>query len=59
MPGLITPQEFVEEALDDYHSPTTSTFVEKMASCRQTISYLDQVSRRSIDLFDLDFALIW
>ena len=53
MPGLITPQEFVEEALDDYHSPTTSTFVEKMASCRQTVSYLDQVSRT------IDFVILF
>ena len=44
MPGLITASEFVEEALDDYHSPTTSTFVEKMVNCRQTVSYLEQVS---------------
>lgn len=45
MPGLITPSEFVEEALDDHHSPTTSTFwPDKMASCRVTVSHLEQVS---------------
>lgn len=43
MPGLITANEFIEETLDDYHNPTTSSFVEKIPSCRQTVSYLEQV----------------
>lgn len=44
MPGLIGISEFVDEAMDDYKSPTTSTFVEKMPQCRQTISELEDVS---------------
>lgn len=44
MPGLIGISEFVDEAIDDYNSPTTSTFVSKMAQCRQTISGLEDVS---------------
>lgn len=44
MPGLIGISEFVDEAVDDYNSPTTSTFVSKMAQCRQTISGLEDVS---------------
>lgn len=46
MPGLIGISEFVDEAIDDYNSPTTSTFVSKMAQCRQTISGLEDVSTR-------------
>lgn len=44
MPGLIGISEFVDEAIDDYNSPTTSTFVSKMPQCRQTISGLEDVS---------------
>lgn len=44
MPGLIGISEFVDEAIDDFHSPTTSTFVAKMPQCRQTISGLEDVS---------------
>lgn len=43
MPGLIGISEFVDEAIDDYNSPTTSTFVSKMPQCRQTISGLEDV----------------
>lgn len=44
MPGLIGITEFVDEAIDDYNSPTTSTFVSKMPQCRQTISGFEDVS---------------
>lgn len=44
MPGLIGVSEFVEETIDDYNSPTTSTFVTKMPQCRQTITALEDVS---------------
>lgn len=43
MPGLIAVSEFVEETREDYNSPTTSTFVPRMAQCRQTISQLEEV----------------
>lgn len=45
MPGLIGISEFVDETIDDYNSPTTSTFVAKMPQCRQTISGLEEVSQ--------------
>lgn len=52
MPGLIGISEFVDEAIDDYNSPTTSTFVSKMAQCRQTVSGLEDVSSP----FSISFA---
>lgn len=51
MPGLIGISEFVDEAIDDYNSPTTSTFVAKMPQCRQTISGLEDVRNNIIYLF--------
>uniref|UniRef100_A0A1B6DAJ4 ArfGAP with SH3 domain, ANK repeat and PH domain-containing protein n=1 Tax=Clastoptera arizonana TaxID=38151 RepID=A0A1B6DAJ4_9HEMI len=42
MPGLINVSEFVDETREDYNSPTTSTFVSRMAQCRQTISTLEE-----------------
>ncbi|XP_058456104.1 arfGAP with SH3 domain, ANK repeat and PH domain-containing protein [Malaya genurostris] len=42
MPGLIGVSEFLEETREDYNSPTTSTFVSRMAQCRQTIYALEE-----------------
>ncbi|KAK6630328.1 hypothetical protein RUM44_004995 [Polyplax serrata] len=42
MPGLILVNEFVDETREDYNSPTTSTFVSRMADCRQTIANLEE-----------------
>jgi len=47
MPGLISISEFVEESREDVHSPTTSTFVSRMAQCRQTVAALEEVSFRN------------
>lgn len=44
MPGLIAVSEFVEETREDYSSPTTSTFVSRMAQCRQTVGSFEEVS---------------
>lgn len=46
MPGLILVNEFVDETREDYNSPTTSTFVSRMADCRQTIANLEEVGVR-------------
>lgn len=43
--ALIGIAEFVEEARDDYNSPTTSTFASRMPDCRQTISVLEEVRK--------------
>ncbi|RZF46981.1 hypothetical protein LSTR_LSTR011844 [Laodelphax striatellus] len=42
MPVLIGVGEFVDETREDYNSPTTSTFVSRMAQCRNTISTLEE-----------------
>ncbi|XP_035788906.1 arfGAP with SH3 domain, ANK repeat and PH domain-containing protein-like isoform X1 [Anopheles albimanus] len=42
MPELIGVSEFLEETREDYNSPTTSTFVSRMAQCRQTIAALEE-----------------
>uniref|UniRef100_A0A182UHU0 ArfGAP with SH3 domain, ANK repeat and PH domain-containing protein n=1 Tax=Anopheles melas TaxID=34690 RepID=A0A182UHU0_9DIPT len=42
MPELIGVGEFLEETREDYNSPTTSTFVSRMAQCRQTIATLEE-----------------
>ena len=47
MPGVITVPEFVREARDDYTSPTTSTFVHWIPHCRETVSRLEEVRRKS------------
>ena len=43
MPGLITIPEFVREAREDFNSPTTSTFCNRIPHCRDTISRYDEV----------------
>lgn len=43
MPALIGVNEFVDETRDDFNSPTTSTFVSRMAQCRHTITTLEEV----------------
>ncbi|CAO1365215.1 unnamed protein product [Diamesa serratosioi] len=42
MPALIGITDFVEETIEDYKSPTTSTFCTRMTQCRQTISTLEE-----------------
>ncbi|XP_029635615.1 arf-GAP with SH3 domain, ANK repeat and PH domain-containing protein 2 isoform X4 [Octopus sinensis] len=42
MPENITVSEFLRETWDDYHSPTTSTFVSRMPLCKNTISGLEE-----------------
>ncbi|XP_054717198.1 arfGAP with SH3 domain, ANK repeat and PH domain-containing protein-like [Uloborus diversus] len=42
MPGLMSVAEFVGEVREDYSSPTTSSFVSKIALCRQTVTALEE-----------------
>lgn len=44
MPCVIGISEFVDETMDDFNSPTTSSFVAKMPQCRQTVSGFEDVS---------------
>ena len=43
MPGVITVPEFIRETREDYTSPTTSTFVNRIPQCRETINKIDEV----------------
>lgn len=47
--------EFVTETKDDFNSPTTSTFVNKMPQCRQTVATLEEVSFYVVKQFHLTF----
>ena len=44
MPGVITVPEFIREAKEDYSSPTTSTFVNRIPQCRETVNKVEEVS---------------
>lgn len=39
----LSVDEFVAETLDDYNSPTTSQFVNRINDCRQTVANLEEV----------------
>ena len=57
MPGLITIPEFVKETRDDFNSPTTSTFGNRITQCRETINRYDEVCFLYIFLFFIFFIL--
>ncbi|KAM9443767.1 arf-GAP with SH3 domain, ANK repeat and PH domain-containing protein 1 isoform 1-T2 [Clarias gariepinus] len=42
MPELISVDEFIAETLEDYSSPTTSSFITKMTSCRNSVSSIEE-----------------
>lgn len=44
----LSVDEFVAETLDDYNSPTTSQFVNRINDCRQTVANLEEVSSRRL-----------
>lgn len=44
MPDAVTVPEFLQETWEDFNSPTTSTFVQKMGLCRNAVSQLEEVS---------------
>ena len=44
MPGVITVPEFIRETKEDYSSPTTSTFVNRIPQCRETVNKVEEVS---------------
>ena len=43
MPGVITVPDFIRETREDYTSPTTSTFVNRIPQCRETVNRIDEV----------------
>ncbi|XP_066558255.1 arf-GAP with SH3 domain, ANK repeat and PH domain-containing protein 1 [Amia ocellicauda] len=42
MPEFISVEEFIAETLEDYSSPTTSSFTTKMSSCRNAINNIEE-----------------
>jgi len=42
MPGIITVPEFIRETKEDYASPTTSTFVNRIPQCRETVNKVEE-----------------
>ena len=52
MPGIITVPEFIRETREDYSSPTTSTFVNRIPQCRETVNKMDEVRFDTWKKFD-------
>ena len=48
MPGIITVPEFIRETREDFTSPTTSTFVNRIPQCRETVNRIDEVGVRKV-----------
>ncbi|KAJ8259193.1 hypothetical protein COCON_G00182050 [Conger conger] len=42
MPEFISVDEFIAETLEDYSSPTTSSFTTKMSSCRNAVNNIEE-----------------
>ncbi|MCJ8744414.1 hypothetical protein PDJAM_G00118460 [Pangasius djambal] len=42
MPEFISVDEFIAETLEDYSSPTTSSFITKMTSCRNSVNNIEE-----------------
>uniref|UniRef100_A0A8C9R4D7 Arf-GAP with SH3 domain, ANK repeat and PH domain-containing protein 1-like n=1 Tax=Scleropages formosus TaxID=113540 RepID=A0A8C9R4D7_SCLFO len=42
MPELMSVEDFIAETLEDYSSPTTSSFTSRMSSCRNTVNGLEE-----------------
>jgi len=49
MPGVITVPEFIREAKEDYSSPTTSTFVNRIPQCRETVNKVEEALSQDKD----------
>ena len=49
MPGVapISTHDFVREVREDFNSPTTSNFVNRIPQCKETVAKLEEVSHRS------------
>eukprot|EP00090_Calanus_glacialis_P033504 TRINITY_DN5567_c0_g1_i2.p1 TRINITY_DN5567_c0_g1~~TRINITY_DN5567_c0_g1_i2.p1 ORF type:complete len:1002 (-),score=143.51 TRINITY_DN5567_c0_g1_i2:841-3846(-) len=49
MPGVITVPEFIRETKEDYSSPTTSTFVNRIPQCRETVNKVEEALSQDKD----------
>lgn len=43
MPGVIAVSDFVRETREDINSPTTSTFINRIPQCKETVVKLEEV----------------
>ncbi|KAK2821388.1 hypothetical protein Q7C36_020731 [Tachysurus vachellii] len=43
MPEFISVEDFIAETLEDYSSPTTSSFITRMTSCRNSVNNIEEV----------------
>lgn len=50
MPEFISVEEFIAETLEDYSSPTTSSFITKMTSFRNSANNIEEVGCLSLHL---------
>jgi Arf-GAP/SH3 domain/ANK repeat/PH domain-containing protein len=49
MPGVITVPDFIRETKEDYSSPTTSTFVNRIPQCRETVNKVEEALSQDKD----------
>jgi len=49
MPALITVPEFIKETKEDYTSPTTSNFVNRIPHCRETVNRVEEALAQDKD----------
>ena len=56
MPELISVDDFIAETLEDYSSPTTSSFTTKMSSCRNTANNLEEVGYTTKHVYIVSFC---
>ena len=56
MPSVapISAPDFVREVREDFNSPTTSNFVNRIPQCKETVAKLEEV--RHLDASQVEFA---
>ena len=56
MPSVapISAPDFVREVREDFNSPTTSNFVNRIPQCKETVAKLEEV--RHLDASKVEFA---
>uniref|UniRef100_A0A8C1SW88 Un-named sa1614 n=1 Tax=Cyprinus carpio TaxID=7962 RepID=A0A8C1SW88_CYPCA len=55
MPEFISVDEFIAETLEDYSSPTTSSFYSKMTSCRNSANNIEESYINSMEKLAVNF----
>nr|XP_040149591.1 arf-GAP with SH3 domain, ANK repeat and PH domain-containing protein 1 isoform X10 [Ictidomys tridecemlineatus] len=57
MPDQISVSEFIAETTEDYNSPTTSSFTTRLHNCRNTVTLLEEGSRK-MSIYQLLLTLL-